>query len=68
MEERKVVDLRFGVGVINYRPLYSTSLTIMMPSYADRGVFVPAASVTIPDESGILALRDALNEAFPLSS
>ncbi len=40
-------------------------LTIVSPSCADSPMYEPAESVTIYGQAGLLALRDALNEAFP---
>lgn len=40
-------------------------ITIVSPQFCDRGDFSPAASICVGGRDKLIALRDALNEAYP---
>jgi hypothetical protein len=60
-----LVDLKWGMARLTYNTRVP-NLCICVPSELalDSG-FVPASSVTVYSEKSLLALRDALNAAFP---
>ena len=61
---KKLIDLGGCIGELNiWRK--NGFLTIYSQSGCDEGFYKPAESVTITGEAQIIALRDALNEAYP---
>jgi hypothetical protein len=62
----KVIDLGWCIARLEQRTSsQSPKLTIMSPSSAEERVYSPAESVVIWGDVSLLALRDALNEAYP---
>jgi len=62
----KLIDLGWCMGRLKIRDKTSgDSLIISSASNTDANVYQPAESVTIYGLAGLLALRDALNEAYP---
>lgn len=62
---KKLIDLNWSVGVLKYEKNLSPILYICSPSASDENSFQPAESVAIYGKDALIALRDALNEAYP---
>jgi hypothetical protein len=64
----KLVDMGYAVARIqvpeNDREM--VQMQILSGSLCDENGYYPAESVTVYGVKGLFALRDALNEAFPL--
>lgn len=62
---RKLIDLGWCVATLTTTGRQADSLLIMCPVSASDGLYEPAASVNVYSKSSLIALRDALNEAYP---
>ena len=58
------IDLGWCVAVL-WKNGSQKSLRIMSPSCSDDNSYTPAESVVVYGDAGLIALRDALNEAYP---
>jgi hypothetical protein len=59
----KVIDLVWCMARLD---VHNKKLTIVSASDASENAYTPAESVVVYGEAGLLALRDALNEAYPV--
>lgn len=61
----KVIDLGWCIAKLD---VHNKKLTIVSPSDSSENNYMPAESVAVYGEAGLIALRDVLNEAFPEES
>lgn len=59
---RRVIDLGWCMARLDTT---QGRLTIVSPADQDEGGYGPAASVVVYGSVSLMALRDALNEAYP---
>lgn len=63
-KEVVLIDLGWAVGRL-LKNGSSEELHLVGPSVSNEGMYQPAESITIYFKNNIIALRDALNKAYP---
>lgn len=62
---KKLLTLGSAMICIEIPPGVYPTMTIVMPSGSEEGVFEPAQSICLRGQKGLENLRDTLNECFP---
>ena len=64
----KLIDLGWCMGRLDTSRKPGAKLTIVSPSATEGSLYTPAETVEIYGETYLLALRNALNEAYPVDN